>query len=65
MTSKTPTFSMVMPCYNEQETLPETIPPLLDVFERSGIDFELAPILFALSALRRRRGTRRTREATP
>jgi len=41
MTSKAPTFSMVMPCYNEQETLPRTIPPLLDAFERSGIDFEL------------------------
>jgi len=32
---------MVMPCYNEQDTLPRTVPALLDALEQSGIDFEL------------------------
>ncbi len=36
-----PELSLVMPCYNEQETIPFTIPPLLAAFEKAGIRLEL------------------------
>ena len=36
-----PELSLVMPCYNEQETIPFTIPPLLTAFEKAGVRLEL------------------------
>lgn len=34
-------LSLIMPCYNEQEVLPYTIPQLVQAFERAGHRFEL------------------------
>jgi len=33
--------SIVLPCYNEQDCLRATVPPLIDAFRRDGDDFEL------------------------
>jgi glycosyltransferase involved in cell wall biosynthesis len=41
MSPSRPEFSLVVPCYNEQESIPFTIPPLCTAFERAGIRFEL------------------------
>jgi len=34
-------FSLVMPCYNEERSLPESIPPLVEILERQGLSFEI------------------------
>jgi len=36
-----PDVSIVVPCYNEEECLHETIPPLAAAFEEAGIDIEI------------------------
>ncbi|MCC7011843.1 MAG: glycosyltransferase family 2 protein [Planctomycetes bacterium] len=36
-----PQFSLIVPCYNEQETIPYTIPPLVAAFEKAGVRLEL------------------------
>ena len=36
-----PDISFIMPCYNEQEVIPYTIPQLLSAFERAGHVLEL------------------------
>lgn len=41
MSPARPEFSLVVPCYNEQESIPFTIPPLCTAFEKAGITFEL------------------------
>jgi len=41
---KSPTrapFSLVMPCYNEERSLPESIPPLAAILQKQGVDCEL------------------------
>src|ERR1700691_5100615 len=30
-----------MPCYNEEACLEQTVPPLVEVFRKAGIDFEV------------------------
>lgn len=37
-------FSLVVPCYNEQESIPFTIPPLCAAFEKAGIRLELVAV---------------------
>lgn len=39
-----PQFSLVVPCYNEQETIPFTIPPLCEAFEKAGVRLELIAV---------------------
>jgi glycosyltransferase involved in cell wall biosynthesis len=39
-----PEFSLVVPCYNEQETIPFTIPPLALAFARAGVRLELVAV---------------------
>ena len=34
-------ISIIMPCYNEQEAIPHTIPQLVEAFERAGHRFEI------------------------
>ena len=34
-------FSLVVPCYNEEDTLPRTIPPLLEAVRAESIRFEM------------------------
>ena len=42
MQSRTvPDLSLVMPCYNEQDCLELTVPPLIEAFEKAGINLEL------------------------
>ena len=36
-----PDLSVTIPCYNEEECLPETIPPLAEALEGAGIEYEL------------------------
>src|SRR5215472_13693883 len=36
-----PDLSLVMPCYNEQDCLELTVPPLIEAFEKAGINLEL------------------------
>jgi glycosyltransferase involved in cell wall biosynthesis len=36
-----PDISLVMPCYNEEEALPLSIPPLVEVFAKEGVSLEL------------------------
>ncbi|HUL71592.1 MAG TPA: glycosyltransferase family 2 protein [Vicinamibacterales bacterium] len=36
-----PELSLIMPCFNEQEAIPHTIPQLIDAFERAGHRLEL------------------------
>jgi len=36
-----PEISLVMPCYDEQNVIPQTIPQLVDAFERAGHRLEL------------------------
>lgn len=38
---KSPTLSMVMPCYNEEDILAYTVPKLVEEFEKSGHNLEL------------------------
>ena len=35
--SEGPELSLIMPCYNEQEVIPYTIPQLVDAFRRAGV----------------------------
>lgn len=39
-----PEISLVMPCYNEQESLPYSIPRLLRAFERAGYRLQLVAV---------------------
>ena len=39
--SASPEVSFIMPCYNEQEVIPYTIPQLVEAFEKAGFDLEL------------------------
>lgn len=39
--SGTPKLSVTIPCYNEETTLPETIPPLLDKLDMLDVHYEL------------------------
>jgi glycosyltransferase involved in cell wall biosynthesis len=39
-----PEFSLVVPCYDEQETIPFTIPPLCAAFEKAGVALELIAV---------------------
>jgi dTDP-4-dehydrorhamnose 3,5-epimerase-like enzyme len=36
-----PELSLVLPCYNEEEGLPETVPALAEAFRRDGVRLEL------------------------
>ena len=36
-----PDLSLAMPCYNEQDCLELTVPPLVEAFEKAGISLEL------------------------
>jgi dolichol-phosphate mannosyltransferase len=36
-----PDLSLAMPCYNEEDCLEQTVPPLVEVFQKAGIDLEL------------------------
>ena len=36
-----PDLSLAMPCYNEQDCLEQTVPPLVAAFQEAGIDLEL------------------------
>jgi glycosyltransferase involved in cell wall biosynthesis len=36
-----PELSLVMPCYNEENCLEKTVPPLAHVFEAAGVDLEI------------------------
>src|SRR5947209_1237461 len=38
---RTPELSLVMPCYNEEQCLDLTVPPLVQAFQDAGIDLEL------------------------
>ena len=44
VSSPQPQFSLVVPCYNEQDTIPFTIPPLVQAFERAGVRLELVAV---------------------
>lgn len=44
MTTSVPEFSLIVPCYNEQETIPFTIPPLCAAFEKAGVRLELIAV---------------------
>jgi glycosyltransferase involved in cell wall biosynthesis len=39
-----PEFSLIVPCYDEQDTIPFTIPPLAQAFERAGVRLELVAV---------------------
>jgi polyisoprenyl-phosphate glycosyltransferase len=39
-----PEFSLVVPCYDEQETIPFTIPALCAAFEKGGVALELIAV---------------------
>lgn len=41
MKSTQPMFSIIMPCYNEEETLPLTIPALLSVLDHAKLSYEI------------------------
>jgi nucleoside-diphosphate-sugar epimerase len=34
-------FSIVMPCYNEEASLPDSVPPLAEILERQGLSCEI------------------------
>jgi glycosyltransferase involved in cell wall biosynthesis len=36
-----PDLSLIVPCYNEEECLGDTMPPLAEAFRKAGIDLEL------------------------
>ncbi|HUI78092.1 MAG TPA: glycosyltransferase family 2 protein [Bryobacteraceae bacterium] len=36
-----PDLSLAMPCYNEEHCLNQTVPPLVEAFQKAGIDLEL------------------------
>jgi len=38
---RVPELSLVMPCFNEENCLDLTVPPLLQVFQQAGVDLEL------------------------
>ena len=40
-TKETPDVSLVMPCYNEEDCLEGTVPPLVEAFQRAGIALQL------------------------
>src|SRR5262249_46637556 len=42
--SSSPDISLVMPCYNEQESLPYSVPRLLRAFERAGYRLQLVAV---------------------
>jgi glycosyltransferase involved in cell wall biosynthesis len=44
MDAEAPEVSFVMPCYNEEEVLPYTVPRLLRAFREAGIRFELVAV---------------------
>ncbi len=44
MSPQSPEFSLVVPCYNEQESIPFTLPALCTAFEKAGIAFELIAV---------------------
>ena len=44
MSQPRPEFSLVVPCYNEQESIPFTIPPLCAAFEKAGVRLELLAV---------------------
>lgn len=39
-----PDLSLVMPCYDEEDVLPYTVPRLVDAFERAGLALELVAV---------------------
>lgn len=39
-----PDLSLAMPCYNEQDCLELTVPPLFEAFEKAGISLELVMV---------------------
>jgi glycosyltransferase involved in cell wall biosynthesis len=39
-----PELSIVVPCYNEQECIGTTMPHLVEVFQKAGIDFEIVMV---------------------
>jgi glycosyltransferase involved in cell wall biosynthesis len=39
-----PDLSLAMPCYNEEDCLELTVPPLVEVFDKAGIDLELVMV---------------------
>ncbi len=39
-----PALSLIVPCYNEEEVIPYTIPQLLDAFEAAGHELELIAV---------------------
>jgi glycosyltransferase involved in cell wall biosynthesis len=39
-----PDLSLAMPCYNEADCLNHTVPPLVEVFHKAGIDLELVMV---------------------
>lgn len=39
-----PDLSLVMPCFNEEDVLPYTIPNLIDQFEASGMSLEIVAV---------------------
>jgi glycosyltransferase involved in cell wall biosynthesis len=43
-TAGEPLLSLIMPCYNEEESIPHTIPRLLNAFERGGYRLELIAV---------------------
>jgi glycosyltransferase involved in cell wall biosynthesis len=38
---RAPDLSLAMPCYNEEDCLDRTVPPLVETFQKAGIDLEL------------------------
>jgi glycosyltransferase involved in cell wall biosynthesis len=41
MGERRPELSLVIPCYNEEECLEITVPPLVQAFQQAGVDLEL------------------------
>ena len=38
---RVPDLSLAMPCYNEEDCLGRTVPPLVETFQKAGINLEL------------------------